>query len=261
MKKTLYSKLRQNLFYFLNLFIVSSLFFSTACKPTRTYVADQKVSQYKINATNDRDTSVENTIQPFRAKMSTQMDEVIGSAAKELSTGGIESTLGNWVCDVMMEQSVKFMGIQADMAFTNSGGLRIRSIMKGNITVGKIYELMPFDNIYVFVQCDSAMMQKLCDVLAQKGGGPISGVRFEIVQQKAKNIIVGGKPLQSNRSYQVATIDYLVNGGSDMGFLKPLPQKNKGIFLRDVLLEGVRSAKRKGKAIDAVTDGRVLIKN
>lgn len=259
MEKKLYSKYKQNLFYFLNLFFAASLFFTTACKPTRTFIADQKISQYKINVADNRDTSVEKTIQPYRAKMSVQMDEIIGTAAKELSSGGNESTLGNWVCDVMMEQSVKFIGTQADMAFTNSGGLRIRSIMKGNITVGKIYELMPFDNLYVLVQCDSSMMQKLCDVLAQKGGGPLSGVRFEIDHQKAKNITVGGKPLKSDQTYQVATIDYLVNGGSDMGFLKPLPQKNKGVFLRDVLIEGVRTAKRKGKAIDAVVDGRAKI--
>ena len=252
---------KQNLFFFLNLFLATNLIFSTACKLTRTYVADQKISQFKMNAANDSDTSVEKTILPYRAKMSAQMDEVIGTAAKELSSGRNESTLGNWVCDLMMEQSVKFLGTQADMAFTNSGGLRIRSIMKGNITVGKIYELMPFDNIYVLVQCDSAMIQKLCDELAKKGGGPLSGARYEIAQQKAKNITIGGKLLQSSRTYEVATIDYLVNGGSDMGFLKPLPRKDKGIFLRDVLIEGVRTAKRKGKAIDAVLDGRIIVNN
>ena len=260
-KNNFFLEVKKNLFFALNLFFAAGLFFSTACKPTRTFVADQKVSQYKINATDEKDTAVDKMIKPFREKMSSQMDEVIGVAAKELSLKSPESTLGNWTCDVMLDQSLKFIGTRADVTYTNSGGLRIKSIGKGNITVGKIYELMPFDNVYVLVQCDSTIMQQFLDYVAAKEGGPIAGVRFEIANQKATNITIGGVKLNSGRNYWLGTSDYLVNGGDGLGFLKPLPRKDKGVFLRDVYIEGVRAATREGKNVGANTDGRIIIRN
>ncbi len=251
---------KNNFFLFFKLMLVAQIFFATSCKPTRTFIADQKVSQYKVSSADEKDSAVEIIVKPFRDKMSGQMNEVIGTASKELSLNSKESTLGNWVCDVMLEQSLKFIGTKADVAITNSGGLRIKSISKGNITVSKIYELMPFDNILLLVQCDSAAMQQTLDVIAQKGGGPFSGARFEISNGKAANITIGGAPLQSGRNYWLATIDYLlVNSGGDLGFLKPLPRKDKGVFLRDVLIEGVRTATRQGKSVEAKLDGRIKI--
>ena len=249
---------KKKLFLIFNLFFAAHLFFVTSCKPTRTFIADQKVSEYKINAADEKDTTAENLIKPYREKMSGQMNEVIGTTTTGLNFLSAESTLGNWVCDAMLEQSNKFIGTKADVAMTNSGGLRIKSIGKGNITVGKIYELMPFDNIMVLVQCDSTAMQQVLDRVAQKNGGPIAGARFEINNQKAKNITIGGAPLQSGRNYWLATIDYLVvNNGGGFDFLKPLPRKDKGVFLRDVLIEGVRNSTRQGKTVESKIDGRI----
>jgi 2',3'-cyclic-nucleotide 2'-phosphodiesterase (5'-nucleotidase family) len=56
---------------------------------------------------------------------------------------------------IMAEQ--KF-GKKVDAAFINYGGIR-SYIAKGEITVGKIYELMPFDNLIVLQDLKGAVFK------------------------------------------------------------------------------------------------------
>ena len=115
------------------------LLFFIACKPTRTFIADEKVSKYRLNAIDSiqADPSVEAIIAPYRSKLDGQMNEVIGTTAKELTYGNGVSLLGNWACDIILKQANTYYGKKVDITAINQGGLRIRSLPKGNITRGK----------------------------------------------------------------------------------------------------------------------------
>src|SRR5262245_14965863 len=98
---------------------------------------------------NDIDSSVYQFIKPYRDKMEGEMNTVIGVSEQAMERGMPEGRLGNFVADACMIEARKVFypsdGRQPDFTILNNGGLR-RPLPSGNITVGNIYELMPFEN-------------------------------------------------------------------------------------------------------------------
>ena len=239
------------------------LFFITACKPTRTFLADEKVKGYRIqkNDTLTADPSIEAMIQPYKAKLDGQMNTVIGKCAKELTAGQPESLLGNWASQLILNQSIKYYQKNIDFATVNRGGLRIRSLPAGDITRGKIYELMPFDNALVVMTTDSAGVDKFIKHMGTRGGWPLAGASYVIHNDHVENIKIGGEILRGSRSYTFVISDYIADGGDNCDFLKLMKRENLNKLMRDAFMEGVLDETRNGRILDAQLDNRVKIEN
>src|SRR5690606_18412833 len=87
-------------------------------------------------------------IAPFRQRLVGETAAVIGRTSLELRTARPEGLLGNMAADAMLSVVQDLTDRPVDMALTNNGGLRT-PIGPGVITVGKIFELMPFNNMLV----------------------------------------------------------------------------------------------------------------
>ena len=173
------------------------------------------------------------------------MNKVIGETAGAFTKGQPESTLGNWFADIIYEQSCKYYGKPIDFATQNYGGLRIPSLPKGELTKGKIYELMPFDNMVVILELDAATVVQLLERIAAQGGWPTSKqLRFEIKDDKVQNIQINGKPFDYDKTYLVSLPDYIANGGGRCFFLKDQKRNETGKLVRDALLEYIVECKK-----------------
>ncbi len=204
------------------------------------------------------DEAIEALIMPYKTQLDAEMNEVIGTAAHTLATGKPEGTLGNWMSDLFQEQISAYMGKTIDFAMMNSGGIRIPTLQQGQITRGKIYELMPFDNMLVVVYVDASVVQEFADKMAREGGSPVSRqLRFVINNGKALNVTVNGQPLQPGRVYSIGTSDYIANGGSDHTFFVDKPRDEVGVLMRDAIIEYVKKQTAQGRQIQAEKDGRV----
>ena len=104
-----------------------------------THVASVDVTHSSIIEM-DEDALISDMIQPYKEVMDEEMDVVIGTCAKTLEKGRPESTMGNWVADLIVEQTNARYDKTIDFAIQNQGGLRITSLGAGDVTVGKIYE-------------------------------------------------------------------------------------------------------------------------
>jgi len=139
----------------------------------------------------------------------------------------------------------------------NQGGIR-SYIPKGNITVGKIFELMPFDNLVVLQDVKGSVLQEFLDKTAGEGGWPVStGITMSIKEKKAVQVLIGGKPLDANATYTIANSDYVANGGSDCEMLRKIPKMDKGYLFRDALLEYVAELTKQGKPVESKIENRV----
>ena len=71
---------------------------------------------------------------------------------------------------------------------------------------------------------------------------------------------VGGKPIDPERLYNVASIDFLLDGGDRIA-LGALAEKVTltHILLRDVMLDYVKDCESKGIVIEGAADGRVIM--
>lgn len=78
---------------------------------------------------------------------------------------------------------------------------------------------------------------------------------------KLLNATVGGQPIDDNKLYTVATIDYLADGNGSMeAFLQADDRVSRGATLRGLFLDYVRQQTAAGKKITSALDGRITVK-
>lgn len=140
------------------------------------------------------------------------------------------------VAQSFLEQGQRFGG--ADIALQNAGGVRV-DIAPGDITVGRIYTLLPFKNTLVRLRMSGAQVKAALEdavgfVLAAAGNTGAypytAGLRFEVdlnqpAGQRITNLQIrdangSWKPLDLNANYRVVTNDFLANGGDGYATLK-----------------------------------------
>lgn len=196
------------------------------------------------------------TIAPYQQQLQAKMKRVIGQVSESMPKGSPESTLGNWLGDLLQTASTELYP-DLDIAFSvqNAGGIRVPELSAGPLEAGEIYELMPFDNELVLVEMNGFVTNEFIQHMAASGGWPVSKeLRYVIRDGKAEEITIKGQPLELNRNYIIALPDYVANGGSDAEMLKDRTQTKSGRLLRDILLE---YAEKTVGPIEVKLDGRV----
>lgn len=226
-----------------------------ACKPQQQ-TTTVNFKGYKINQQNNKDTSLLKMLAPYSDSINKTMNTVIGFSTRGLTKKQPESELGNFMADCMLQMASKRFGKKVDAAFINYGGIR-SYIPKGEITVGKIYELMPFDNLVVIQEVKGSILKQFLLKVADRGGWPLSGLSMKIKDKKPEQILVAGNPINDDAIYIIANSDYIANGGDDCIMLKSIPQQNNGYLLRDALIEFIQQITKQGKPIDWKLDSRV----
>jgi 2',3'-cyclic-nucleotide 2'-phosphodiesterase (5'-nucleotidase family) len=199
---------------------------------------------------------------PYKKMMDKDMGRVISFSDNEMVKGKPESGLTNLLSDLLLAEGQKSavknnLQIKPVVSFFNYGGIRT-SLPKGNITVGKIFELMPFENEMVFIQLKGDQLQQFFDIVAGKGGDSVGGVRFVISNNKAKSVFVDGENLISDKKYWMVTNDYSANGGDDMAVLAQRSELlTSGKKIRDVIISNFEERQKSGAVLTGILDGRI----
>lgn len=161
-------------------------------------------------------------MKPYKFKVDSVMNNVLGTSARSMSGGGIASQ--NWLCDAVMEMMPGITGInKLDGVIMNKGGIR-QSMPKGDVTEGLIGSMFPFDNRFVVVEIKGRDLLEALRVMATRGGDALSKefyVEYQGEKENAKIVTakLKGKKINPNKTYLIGTIDYLANGGDHMDAL------------------------------------------
>ena len=218
---------------------------------------DVQYSEIKTGSASE-DAEVNATIAPYKAQLDAVMNEVLAVLPAELAKKKPESTLGNWVSDVMAERLRK-EGYEVDFAVVNYGGLRVPYLSAGPLTRGEVFELAPFDNTLMIVDVPGHKLDSFLLLIAETDGWPVSKeARFVISNKKMISSQISGLPIDQNRIYKVATLDYVATGGDNMKVLIPLPRSQTSLIFRDVLIDYLKEATAAGKPITASVEGRII---
>lgn len=240
--------------HYLLLFIV----FSTNFSCHTVYQGHSlQYKNYRINDAEQKDSALITLIQPYGDSVNKTMNDIIGFAEKTLEKKKPEGTLGNFMADAFFVMAQDKYNTQVDAAFMNDGGIRLDQLPAGDVTKGKIFELMLFDNILIIQKLKGDVLQKFLDLIASQRGWPVAGITMQIKERKAINIMVGGQPLDSNKIYTTVNSDFIANGGDNAEMLKPIPQINNGYLVRDALFDYIKKLKSQGKQISAKIENRV----
>ncbi len=190
------------------------------------------------------DTEVAKAVAAATDELNAKLNEVVAKTEVTLTindpeTGAriirnAETNLGDLCADAYRAMS------GADIAFVNGGGIRV-SIEAGDITLNNILKVHPFGNALCMVECSG---QQILDALewtsrnvpGENGGFlQVSGLTYEIHtyiessatmddkgaftgvtgEYRVKNVMVGGEPLDLNKTYTLASHNYMLKSGGD----------------------------------------------
>jgi len=208
------------------------------------------------------DSLAESIVKPYRDSIQQDMSKLVGVSATALVKGKPESKLTNLISDIILKCASDYcvekkLNISPDVAYVNYGGLRA-SLPQGKITVGHIFELMPFENEIVMIKITGESIMKMAERIAGRGGEGVSGLKLGIRNEKAGTLTIGGKSVDLAASYWVVTNDYIANGGDQMSmFVNPLEKIETKAKIRDILIQSLNEMYKKNGVIDVKEDGRI----
>lgn len=171
-----------------------------------------------------------------------------------------ESNLGNLIADAMLSET------GADVAITNGGGIRA-SIEAGSITKGQVITVLPFGNYTQTKKVKGSDIRAALELGVSAypdslGGFPqVGGVTFEFDPSLPKNeritsIQVKGQPLDPQRTYVLATNDFMAAGGDNYTMFKNYPIANDFSSLEESLIAYIR----KVGDVQPKVEGRIKVK-
>jgi 2',3'-cyclic-nucleotide 2'-phosphodiesterase (5'-nucleotidase family) len=241
------------------LFFSSALTLFSCSKKTSV----RNISESHIIVNRDKiDSSIYMVMTPYKKTHDEQMYAVIARSEDALVKGDIESTLGNFFCDAVIYETKKILGKDSamlDVAIFNKGGLR-NSLPKGNITIGNVFELMPFDNEVVLLKLSGAQFKDMCYKIVEKGGIPIGGMRLTMKGNTPTDISINGKPFDETKDYWVVTSDYLANGGDSYNFFKNAQERKiMNVLLRNMIINYCEDITKLDQTIKPKLDGRIQL--
>lgn len=199
-------------------------------------------------------------VQPAMASLK----QVIGHSARMMMNDrdNPDLPLGDLFADVLRAYGSKYFGVPMDFAITNFGGIRV-PMPEGAVTLEDISSMFPFKNYLCYCKIRGTELVKLFEQLAgTKAFQATSGATVRVKAHKLESVLVGGEPIDPKRVYNVATIDFLLDGGDNLriGALSEDVQLTH-VLLKDVMLDYVQSMEAEGKVIDMASDGRVIMED
>jgi len=207
-------------------------------------ISDNGVSTELITDYTKKDETVSSYIKDIQAQYSSMLNTVVATSNVNLvvndpKTGNrivrkSETNLGDLCADAYRTM------LGADIAFVNGGGIRAQ-IPAGSITYNNIISVHPYGNMACMVE---ATGQEILDALEMasretpnENGGflQVSGLTYEIDisvpssvivddkkmfvsvngKYRVKNVKVGGQPLDLNKTYTLASHNYMLKSGGD----------------------------------------------
>jgi len=204
------------------------------------------------------DKEVLGIIDKYEKEIAPMMKKVVGKTQVDLTKSTAKDhgdcILGNLICDAMKDKT------GADVTIYNPGGIR-SEIYKGDITVEDMITVLPFDNWLVTCDLNGKELVKILEHAASGNkSAQVSGIEFDIDYSKPKgkrisNIMIGGKPIDMNKTYTITTIDFLFTGGDGYDF-KSAKNVKYGDHIRDVVSEYVK----KKSPLKIQPDKRIKVK-
>lgn len=202
-------------------------------------------------------------LKPFADEVNKEMSPVVGRTARYLASHRPESELSNLLSDILIWGGAKF-GEKPDFGVYNIGGIRA-ALPQGEVTVGDVLDVAPFDNKIYFLTLTGDKVLELFAQIAHRGGEGVSySVCLHISRDgKLLSATVDGQPVDKNRSYRIATLDYVAQGNDEMVAFKAktnvVAPDSESNNLRFIIMDYLRELASKGQAADSKVEGRIVV--
>ncbi|GLR78954.1 5'-nucleotidase C-terminal domain-containing protein (plasmid) [Azospirillum oryzae] len=217
------------------------------------------------------DPAVETVVEGYTKRLDSDLAAVIGTTATELDSRkdvvrSREASMGNLIADALRD------ALKADVAITNGGGIRADALHPAGSTLTRkdIFAELPFGNVGVLVEMSgqdliSTLEHGVGKVEEKAGRFPqVSGLTMTYdpkapAGRRVTSVMVGGKPLDPQATYRVATNDYMLKGGDGYAAFpraKVIVDASGAVLLATIVMNYVEAKKTVAPAVD----GRIVAK-
>ena len=201
---------------------------------------------------------IEGFLKPYTLRVDSLMNTEVAISAKEMPRG--MGALSNWVCDAALQIASDLSGIKLDCSIMNKGGIR-QPMPKGSVSEGLINAMFPFDNRIQILELTGDQLYRSIEAMVKRGGD-ITSENLIVKYNSDRKIVsakLNGQKIIPTKKYNVATLDYIANGGDYMFPMK----EGKTLFLDDVkvsvrYLAYIKELTKQGKMIDASDELRMI---
>ena len=199
-----------------------------------------------------------------RAQMEKQMQVVIAHTDQELESFAPESPLSNFLTDILLNESSKYIKDtlfdNLDLSMLNFGGIRT-SMPAGDVTVGDMYRITPFENYLTFIVLKGSELKKALGRFTNQFNAPYSGVAITYQNNRPTQILVSGKPIEDGREYKLVTLNFIADGGDHLleGVQYEKIEYTTTTFREFLILE-LKAVTARGEKVVGKKDGRASFK-
>ncbi len=184
-------------------------------------------------------------------------DTHVGTFAADYQRNyAFECAIGNLIGDAMIAET------GCELALHNSGGIQ-GNIQAGDMTLGELFSILPFDNHMVKMSLKGSEIKKLLQLSAslQRGLLQISGGSYSFSYRSDNDfelgeVTVGSEPLDDEKFYSVCTNSFLADGGDNFTMFSSGTELEYGRQQRDVVADYIK-AKSEGAPIELKVEGRI----
>ena len=190
------------------------------------------------------------------------LQEIVCYSNDVYSKEAPESGLSNYAVDALRDFAEKYSGEKIDMAVLNFGGIR-NDLPKGAVRMYDLLSIFPFNNYLTILNVEGSAIKRMFEKMARRNKvEALSGVRMKIDGDRLVECTVGGKKIDPNAIYKVATIDFLVTGGDGVDWGDGILMRgDTPILLKDVIASEMKAKMAAGETLDLKRAGRIVITN
>lgn len=209
--------------------------------------ATSKLIPVNSRLDNRFDAQLTNLLAPYKQPVDSILGIKLSVATSDFDK---KPALMNWMADFIFDDARRLTNKKIDMAIVNVGGIR-STFPAGPITKGEIMQTFPFDNYEVVLEISGRDLIATMDSIAAHGGNGVSrnvSATIDPAARRCVTLTVGGKPVDPDNTYHVATINYLTGGNDGME-----PLRNGRViarsdsYLYDDMIRAFESGRLKGK--------------
>ncbi|MBO5769192.1 MAG: 5'-nucleotidase C-terminal domain-containing protein [Bacteroidales bacterium] len=206
-----------------------------------------------------RDASLRRYLAPYQALLDRDLHTVLANATASLQAGDPAGALNFWMVDALFRQMSEHCDEPIDMAVVNNHAFR-KALPEGPITMGDMYECIPFENEVVVLKMKASDVMSLMKTIARRGTESFANASIEVKDGRLDKLTINGKAWDKDRVYTIVTIDYLAQGSGGMtAFRRALDTRYTKLFFRPLVCREMENLSLEGKLIRPYVDERFKI--
>lgn len=189
-----------------------------------------------------------------------ELKKVIAYCPEGMTRRGANCELSNLLADRLMIEVEKATGRKVDVGILNNGGIRV-DMPKGDVLLDDIVSMLPFKNNICYVALKGKDLVYLFEGMAKGKMQAFGGAKVVVNDRQLESMLVGGKPVDPEKIYGVATIDFLLDGGDRINVARNAKELIiTNTIICDAFLPYLQELTAQGKPVEYYVDDRLEIK-